>query len=580
MTQVLVHEYRVLAEALGRRVRAVLARRDTDEARALAAQAVPVAHETVRLVLTGQFSSGKSSLIKALTDGAAEPLIDADVATDEITQYDWDGAVTLVDTPGVQSGLREHDELALAAVGDSDLILFVGTINMFDDAAREFLRTIVRDGRRVDQTLVVFTHAGTAEVADSILADEVRSALGLEQDRLRFVAVDSEDYMESLEPGPYSDDLREASGIDRLRSEINALSENKGDLARARQPLQLARDIAQQAIELYLDEPIDRDALQTVNAELAAVTERRRVIDVAIDRERRTFMDACLNDVVHFVDGRLAGEDGASSQEELAAASERVARKLDAHATQWVEAMRNILEDELARLGNHLAEISERPHAVALLSELDELAPPVANAPAISSWRGRAHPRAGRVTGKAWAGLVQEQLAVVRNAFPPGDGVRGIRGAAGGAGHGLVLDLGHAFGAKFKPWQAVRIAAYVGKAAAVLDALGPGVIAGIELVQQNRAQREEVRRYERERSALITEVMCEADRIASDVKARTKGVLDANFRDLLSGLESASQAIIDAGLARDADVRELNSIIREANELLDVETTLVQQQGA
>ena len=35
--------------------------------------------EKPRMVLTGQFSSGKSSLIKALTDGAVDPVIDADI---------------------------------------------------------------------------------------------------------------------------------------------------------------------------------------------------------------------------------------------------------------------------------------------------------------------------------------------------------------------------------------------------------------------------------------------------------------------------------------------------------------------
>jgi predicted GTPase len=54
--------------------------------------------EKPRMVLTGQYSSGKSSLIKALTDGTVEPVIDADIATDAVTEYPWDGAVVLVDT--------------------------------------------------------------------------------------------------------------------------------------------------------------------------------------------------------------------------------------------------------------------------------------------------------------------------------------------------------------------------------------------------------------------------------------------------------------------------------------------------
>ncbi|MFC8797798.1 GTPase [Promicromonospora sp. NPDC057138] len=67
------------------------------------------------MVLTGQYSSGKSSLVKALTDGPVKPMIDADIATDRVTEYPWDRAVVLVDTPRVQPGMRSHDDLALGA---------------------------------------------------------------------------------------------------------------------------------------------------------------------------------------------------------------------------------------------------------------------------------------------------------------------------------------------------------------------------------------------------------------------------------------------------------------------------------
>ena len=48
------------------------------------------------MVLTGQFSSGKSKLITALTDRAVEPVSDADIATDDVREYLWDGAVVLL----------------------------------------------------------------------------------------------------------------------------------------------------------------------------------------------------------------------------------------------------------------------------------------------------------------------------------------------------------------------------------------------------------------------------------------------------------------------------------------------------
>ena len=93
------------------------------------------AHPTPFLVFTGYYSSGKSTLIEALTNRAFNVAIGSGVTTDEATEYDWDGDVRLVDTPGVHAGRPQHDERAEQALQSADLVLFAVPVELFDDTS-------------------------------------------------------------------------------------------------------------------------------------------------------------------------------------------------------------------------------------------------------------------------------------------------------------------------------------------------------------------------------------------------------------------------------------------------------------
>src|SRR5690606_15081091 len=66
--------------------------------------------EAVRVVFAGQYSAGKSSLLKVMT-GRDDIAIGAGITTQEAHEYDWNG-VQVIDTPGVHTELRpDHDAI-------------------------------------------------------------------------------------------------------------------------------------------------------------------------------------------------------------------------------------------------------------------------------------------------------------------------------------------------------------------------------------------------------------------------------------------------------------------------------------
>jgi ribosome biogenesis GTPase A len=66
------------------------------------------------VAFVGQYSAGKSTIISALT-GKRDIKIDADIATDKTTNYDWN-SIKLTDTPGLFTDRQDHDEVTYKAI--------------------------------------------------------------------------------------------------------------------------------------------------------------------------------------------------------------------------------------------------------------------------------------------------------------------------------------------------------------------------------------------------------------------------------------------------------------------------------
>ena len=110
--------------------------------------------------------------------------------------------------------------------------------------------------------------------------------------------------------------------------------------------------------------------------------------------------------------------------------------------------------------------------------------------------------------------------------------------------------MGAKFGAKFKPWQAVRIADKIGKAAKVAGfAIQVGVtVASVFTTEINEARAQAAR--DRRRSAFISELMAMVDEIVSEARTDLKNIVDPPFNDLLAHLDQLRDEIIDADDAR------------------------------
>ncbi|WP_327029287.1 50S ribosome-binding GTPase [Micromonospora sp. NBC_01740] len=563
MTNVLVHELPSRAQELMSRLQHVLRSNSGVLAGELLTRARMQSRQKPRMVLTGQFSSGKSSLIKALTDGDVEPVIDADIATDAVTEYEWDGAVALVDTPGVQSGLRSHDELAVGAIGEADFILFVITVNLFDDASRDYLRHLANDLQLFGQMIVVITQAGKQAAAEGVRDKAVQDALGTSAFNLPIAEVDSVYYLRSLDGGPRADALRTRSGIDELRLQVNKISEDRGQLAQLRQPLHLIRQLCDEAQQMFAEDPQSQDALGLLAAQRSAVSDRRYMIERSFLAAEAEFKSACLVNVTAFVDTATSlPADGSRAGDALDAAEARLVEALDRHAEQFAHAINRLTEMQLDKLSERLLEIGDSNRAQHLLHPSGNVA--LGTPDGLGVMPSDQATRDRLTSTVDWRG-VADQITKGQNWWGAGDG---LKNASGSVGHNVVKNVGHLFGKKFKPWEALKVADNIGKAAKIGGFAIQIGLAGYEVWKGEREVRRAQLESERQHAAFVTEIMGHADKIAADARRQLWEIIDPPMDVFLAGVEAAQDEVLGADLARGNAARELSAIASEADRLL------------
>jgi small GTP-binding protein len=201
--RLLVEERRLLGD-----LKAVLARLDVDAAdQETFARSNRQLDELFLLVVVGEFNAGKSAFINALLGGA---VLEEGVTptTTRIGLLKWGPAISrqpteegldlvtapvemlrdinIVDTPGTNAVLRQHESLTREFVPRADLVLFVTSADRpFTESERAFLQAIREWGKKVvvavNKIDILETEADLSRVMDFV-AENARGLLGTSPD--------------------------------------------------------------------------------------------------------------------------------------------------------------------------------------------------------------------------------------------------------------------------------------------------------------------------------------------------------------------------------------------------------------
>lgn len=149
----------------------------------------------LKIAVCGQYSSGKSSLLQALT-GDGSIVIGQGITTDSVKVYPWKD-VLFADTPGIYAGRPEHDALSLDYIRKADLLVYMITIQGFTREIGENFRKLIM-GKYFEKTMLLMNKRNmeSAENEANWRKDTVDFVGGAETlEKLHFTIVDIEDYM-------------------------------------------------------------------------------------------------------------------------------------------------------------------------------------------------------------------------------------------------------------------------------------------------------------------------------------------------------------------------------------------------
>ena len=118
-------------------------------------------------------------------------------------------------------------------------------------------------------------------------------------------------------------------------------------------------------------------------------------------------------------------------------------------------AVRQVLEVQFDDLASEVLEIEASPYGRVVV-QLGEMEAASFDGREVAIKPGSAPLPAAPI----WAGDLTKYIKQFDKFWGAGDGVKA---AAGSNGHKVVLKVGHAFGKKFKPWEAVKAADKIGK---------------------------------------------------------------------------------------------------------------------
>ena len=513
----------------------------------------------IRIVFAGQYGSGKSTIIKALT-GKQDVTTGAGITTDQVQDYDWNG-ITITDTPGIHTSVRpEHDEAGYRAISEADLLVFVVTNELFDNYIGLHYRKLTVEHDKGHETVVVVNkigrHAeGNSQKSRAILTNALREPLKpFTPEEVRLTFIDAESALEAgreLDP-EVAEMLREQGNMGALVDNLNGLVRDKRLISRHTTKLYSAQQALTEALEGEDRGDPDADALllvynQNIRAITQSATSIRGEVELAIIKGKNKILQA--GDVVNDILDAERSETGEK-------------RAIDTAQTMIRETTEELDESIAKALLDALPPLKDRIEAMQQYRLHQEVALRLGAGEKGADWNR------GLGVIQSLAGRLGESAGrIARNNTAGSVGKTGMSQFSGSQGHRAVLRIGHTFGHSFQPWEAVRLTQKIGQMAAILSAASIALDVAMDLKELRDEQRRE-----RESLKARQDVKVEFDRVAGEVELEARSTLEDAVSELLEEpLQQITNARDQINLAREErnkHLGRLNSVEAAVGELI------------
>lgn len=475
-------------------------------------------HAPLRIVLIGEFSAGKSSIIAALT--GANLQIDADVATDRVAEYPWRGLV-LVDTPGVQAqeAQTDHDVIAREATVGADLVLFVVTNELFNPRLANHLSYILA-GQGLGltgKTCVVVNKMDRESNPDGVIVSEVGKLLGPYPDVPVHLCAAAKYLQAADAPVALRERFLRQSRMNDMIGALDRFVADSGTVGRLATPLVVVADLLERLqAELGVSED-DRKRLELIRRQ-------RRVLDqlqAQLLTIRKTWKQEAYATVMAAGNRAVEMLSDVSCADDLEKLFELGMKEAAGQVDALYDGVEHDVREALRSARVDLEDIGESPLAqdVARLDAREEVR---------TDFGADGAPPSDTNYVLQFAKRVGEPLEKGLNAMA--QNAAGLRD--------VVYEVGKALGVKFRPWGAVNAGKTLAKVAGAAGKAVPFLMVALDFYLQYSEEKakEERARYAASLRIALRNAFAEQARIEADTLEAV--ILRVSHGPVQSGLDA------------------------------------------
>lgn len=509
----------------------------------------------LRLAFVGQYSSGKSTIISALT-GRKDIKIDANVATDSVSEYKWNNIV-LMDTPGILAGkVESHDESTKAALKECDLIFYVLTSQLFDDVLFNNFIDLAYNQHFADKMFIVVNKMMESGEFDQLVdnytvsLEKIFSERGYELKNFPIAFIDAADYMDGLDEN--DNEFIQLSNFEHFIDMLNVFVARKGMIKKQ-------FDTPVRVFQSYLKDIAVTAVDKTLSDFFNQFEQKLRHSLSDLKRDTRNDLSSLVSNAMSKVIS-LSNDIGGIDENEWKRKQELLNSELQNIISNTSTKIEDTINSNYERLMNDVNDFCGKDSLVKYSGEIDmKLASPNIS---IEEQKNLSMQK------KALDLLKQGGVQIGNMAPNVTKLAGGISQASGSALHKMVLDVGHFFGKSFGPWQAVRWASNIAKVAKFGI---PVVSVGIEIWMQYREDSKENKRLEQIKSSknqFVSTYQAEVNKVVEHFEKYLSQVFD-NYNNKLEETDRSKTELIEASKKNDITIKKISELDAEYSDFIE-----------
>lgn len=316
--------------------------------------------DKIKLVFVGQFSAGKSSIIKMLT--GEDIAIGAKITTQIAEPYSWNG-LEIIDTPGVCTELRpDHDELTYDQINHAALLIFVITNEGFSQRIGDHFRELAIDQKRANNMVLVVnkmdrTALGNVSEQQNVIYEDMKKVTApYDPKNLYLSFLNTSAYFESLEEddAELKSEYLIESGYEAFVENLNRFVADKGVLQKINLPLNTIAAEIRSALNITSDE--DK---KDIEAFIETFEKKKQIIEegkkICFD-EVQDIANQCKDEITRL--GRNVADNiiSQSSQEEAKSKYQESQKQIESIVKKYEEPIADCIKNFVSKVDKDIKE--------------------------------------------------------------------------------------------------------------------------------------------------------------------------------------------------------------------------------